>query len=292
MSNLGLDLGKRSVVSDESLFGSGDGGSILHKGSFMSIDFSSVNGVDIVKSIVEVNKNILEELENFLSLGSISKVLSKGDKDLDDVGVFVKTAELLGDLLEVSLGFLDLDERSRSGDKSFNKFNALSDGFNSNFMFVNVLFEDSFVLCSDNDGVFSGSLSLDDQFLVISDKLLELCFLWVEIVKMEGSSTDSSFGISKSVSNFSFDSVVFLSSPGVFFLFNVDLEVKIDDKVSESGFKFIDWSFGLELELEEADSDLSPACLLEGFYGALKGELSRGFNLDGSHHGEGECDKE
>lgn len=245
VSDLSVDLVKLSGVSSDSLVSGGDGVSIYDKSGLVGGNLSGVNGVEVSKRVTEVGEDILEELENSSGLISISKVLGKGNKNLDNMSVHVHTLEFLGDLLQVSLGLLDLNEGSFSRDESFNESDTFFDGILSIFVLLDILFISSLVLSSSLDGSSSSGFSLSNKFFVICNKSFESFLLWVEIVKMEFGSTDSSIGISKSISNFGFEGVVFLGVVSVLGLFEVDLEVDVNDKVSEGDFELINWSFGL-----------------------------------------------
>jgi len=92
------------------------------------------------KTGVEVVIKILKESKNLSGGTFISEILSEGNKGFDEMGILVHTVKFLGDLLKMTLGFLDLDKRSIWVHETFNKLDALINGFNSKVMFFNFRF--------------------------------------------------------------------------------------------------------------------------------------------------------
>ena len=188
--------------------------------------------------------------------------------------------QFLDQLVDVSLGGVQLDEIGTSPLETLQEVEALSDGLDGGHVLQKILLVDGLVLVSLGGGGDSGGDGLGLEGLVGGDQLLEFLSLGIEGVhEMGAGDGESDFSVSESLVPLDVELVVFGGGPSVLLVLGVELEVQVSDEVLEGGNELRHGASSFDLKFHEASSDLSPAGFFEGLNLALHRELVGGLNL-------------
>jgi len=186
-----------------------------------------------------------EEFSDLSGGTLIGEILGELDESFSKMGDWGDSFEVGVELLEVSLGFLDLNERS-TVDETVDEFLALSDGVFGGIVIDDELFVGGLSLVSLPGGFGDGGFSIVDELFVSGDEGLESSSLWVEgVLEMGRSDTESDLGVSESLVDLVLELVVLGFGPSVFFLFTTKFKVKVSNKVLEGGDELVHWASSL-----------------------------------------------
>jgi hypothetical protein len=163
------------------------------------------------------------------------------EEGFDDSTVFGGFKGLI-DFLERSLDLGDLDKSWGSGVKTGKEFHALINSIDGHVGFFNKLDVLGMRRGSLHGGGVHLSKSVDNELFVSGNLLLEGGLKWVEdVVKAGGSHGDIRLGMSNSLSDGSFPSVVLSKLDVVVLSVNINLELVVSKEILESLDEVFNW---------------------------------------------------
>ncbi len=196
----------------------------------------------------EVAKEVTEEVGDFCGGTFVGEVLGNGYEGLGKVSQWRVTLKLASKLLQVSLSFLNFNERSTSLETG-NQFLTFSDSIHSKIVFFDRSLIELLCFVPFFGGLGNCGIGVVDKLFVNGNEMFEFSSLWVEgVFEMCGGNGEPESGAGDGV----LKEVVVLEmlgfGPSVLFLFTSEFKVEISDKILEGSNKFRKWSSSLELK--------------------------------------------
>lgn len=234
LGDLVVSLGKLGGVDTDSLVA-------LVKGLLADTHEVSMSGdlvflilMGISKGLVALSKDVIEHNKYSIDGGLVREVLGQSKHNLDHLGPLGSVSEVFEELLDVVLGFGDLNERglvSQLGDQ----LDALVEGGDGVRKLINRLLVVTVITGSlGNGGGHIGSGS-GDETVIVSDLSGELVNQWNEhVVDVVGSLGDIGVGRGDSTSDGGGQDVVVVGLETPFLHFQISLELEVSEERSKS----------------------------------------------------------